>query len=205
MTSRASACAQKLPIVLSPRGSPALSRPRPQHQAPRRADDCYGAGLRVSEAVALKVSDIDIPAHADPRRAGQGRQRPLRHAVAPSAASLARLLSRPRAPPRPWLFPSWRHAASPHRRRLQTACREAWPAAGLRKRVTVHSSRHGFATHLLENGTDIRVIQVLLGHSRIDTTARYTAVSPAIIAATVSPLDLLDRPHPAKHQAHPKR
>ena len=65
---------------------------------------------------------------------------------------------------------------------------------GIQKRVTVHSLRHAFATHLLENGADTRVIQALLGHSRIETTARYAYVSPQVVAATVSPLDCMDRP-----------
>jgi len=72
---------------------------------------------------------------------------------------------------------------------LQTVCREAARAAGIGKRVTVHTLRHSFATHMLENGTDVRVIQALLGHTRIDTTARYAAVSPNAIARAVSPLE----------------
>ena len=76
---------------------------------------------------------------------------------------------------------------------LQTVCREAARAAGLSKRVTVHTLRHSFSTHLLESGTDIRIIQALLGHSSIATTERYLLVSNKVAAATTSPLDRLNR------------
>ena len=74
---------------------------------------------------------------------------------------------------------------------LHAACRSACAAAGLAKRVSVHTLRHCFATHLLESGTDIRIIQVLLGHRDLTTTARYTRVATSTLAATPSPLDRL--------------
>ncbi|MDP2997129.1 MAG: tyrosine-type recombinase/integrase [Bryobacterales bacterium] len=99
--------------------------------------------------------------------------------------------------PEDWLFPGFRQGRHMNTQSLQTACREAARAAGLSKRVTVHTLRHSFATHMLEDGTDIRLIQALLGHTRIDTTARYAAVSPNAVAAVRSPLDRLgQQPNP---------
>ena len=155
---------------------------------------CYGAGLRVSEAVALKISDIDSPRGLI--RVEQGKGRKDRYAMlSPRLLEVLRRYWRA-ARPQYYLFPSWRQNRHLSTTSLQLACREAALRAGLKKKITVHTLRHSFATHLLENGADIRIIQVLLGHSRIDTTARYVAVAPQVVAATVSPLDMVD--HKAK-------
>jgi len=91
-----------------------------------------------------------------------------------------------------WLFPGQEAGTPVSVATLQEACRMAARRAGLSKPVTVHTLRHSFATHLLESGTDIRIIQVLLGHARLSTTARYTQVATTLIAGTTSPLDRLD-------------
>ena len=156
------------------RRSPTL--PRPCHASSTALLlTCYGAGLRVSEAVALKLSDIDAKRMLI--RVDQGKGNKDRYAMlSPCLLEVLRATPASCRPVRQWLFPAWR----PRRHMNAGACKP--PAAklatrGLAKRVTLHTLRHSFATHLLENGTDIRVIQALLGHSRIDTTARYAAVS----------------------------
>ncbi|MEO7143340.1 MAG: tyrosine-type recombinase/integrase [Bryobacteraceae bacterium] len=161
---------------------------------------CYGAGLRIPEAVALKISDID--SHRMLIRVEQGKGRKDRYAMlSPRLLEVLRIWWRASRSP-DWLFRSWRTGRHLSAAQLQLACREAWLRSGLRKKVSAHTLRHSFAAHLLENGTDIRVIQVLLGHSRIDTTAHYTAVSPQVAGHTLSPLDRLehkDKPaYPAK-------
>ena len=158
----------------------------------------YGAGLRVSEVVALRVCDIDSKRMLI--RVQQGKGKKDRYAMlSPRLLEVLRAWWRAThrgwrpgsTSPADWLFPGWRMGRHMNTESLQTACREAAQAAGLVKRVTVHTLRHSFATHMLENGTDIRVIQALLGHTQINTTARYAAVSPNTIAHTRSPLDWL--------------
>jgi integrase/recombinase XerD len=180
----------KLPVVLSQEEILAFFDHVPSLKYRAALMVCYGAGLRVSEAVALKVSDIDSQRML--LRVEQGKGRKDRYAMlSPRLLEVLRRYWRA-ARPQNYLFPSWgqqRHLCAPS---LQLACREAAMRAGIVKRVTVHTLRHSFATHLLENGADIRIIQVLLGHSKIDTTTRYAAVSPQLVAATVSPLDRLE-------------
>lgn len=149
----------------------------------------YAAGLRASEAVHLKVRNIDGERgiiRVEHGKGGKDRD------VMLSAQLLAILrvywrLARPEV----WLFPGRDETKPIDVQVLHSACRSACAAAGIDKRVTVHTLRHSFATHLLESGTDIRIIQVLLGHNNLSTTARYTKVSNTLIRSTTSPLDRL--------------
>jgi site-specific recombinase XerD len=93
-----------------------------------------------------------------------------------------------------WLFPGAKRGKTMSTRQLNRLFHEAADAAGIKKGVTLHALRHSFATHLLEHGTDIRKIQALLGHDKLDTTARYTRVATGMIAGIESPLDLLSQP-----------
>jgi integrase/recombinase XerD len=190
-------CPRKLPVVLSYEEVLAFFDHIPSLKYRAALMVCYGAGLRISETVALRIRDIDSKRGLI--RVEQGKGRKDRYAMlSPRLLDVLRRYYRatrsPSSNPDDYLFPSWRKDRHLCSSSLQLACREAALRARIAKRVTVHTLRHSFATHLLENGTDIRVIQVLLGHTRIDTTARYAAVSPQLVAVTVSPLDKLDQP-----------
>ena len=155
----------------------------------------YGAGLRVSEVVALKVGDIDSERML--LRVERGKGGKDRHAMlSPQLLDLLRawwregrrrslLLSGG------WLFPGRNPVEPLSARQLGRVVRAAAQAAGITKRVSPHTLRHSFATHLLEQGVDIRVIQTLLGHAKLDTTALYTRVANTTIRAVTSPLDRL--------------
>jgi integrase/recombinase XerD len=148
---------------------------------------CYGSGLRISEAVSLKAAHIDSARMLIQVENGKGAKD--RYTVL--SAHMLNLLRQYWKAQRPadYLFPGITAGTHLSAGAVQDVCREACRMAGIEKRVTPHTLRHSFATHLLENGTDTRAIQVLLGHSRIDTTARYIAVTPCLISKIASPFD----------------
>ena len=189
-------CPQRLPVVLSPEEVEHFFSHVPSLKYRAVLMACYGAGLRISEAVALRVIDID--SRRNLIRIQQGKGAKDRYVMlSPRLLAVLRVYWRA-ARPRNFLFPSWRQEHHITSGAVSQACRDAYQLSGLPKRITAHTLRHSFATHLLENGTDIRVIQVLLGHSRIDTTARYAAVSPQVVASVISPLDALGAKRPVR-------
>ncbi len=152
----------------------------------------YATGLRLSEVTHLHVSDIDSQRLVIRVRQGKG-QKDRYVMLSPKLLEVLRLYWRSERPAT-WLFPSLRKDQPINHSVVQRACRRAGLDAGLSKPVTVRMLRHCFATHLVETGTDIRIIQSLLGHSHISTTQIYTHVSAKTVRATESPLDLLAYP-----------
>lgn len=149
----------------------------------------YAAGLRASEVAGLMIADIDSARGVIRVRHGKGAKD---RDVMLSTQLLVILRAYWRlARPQRYLFPGRDEDRPISPTVLHAACRSAVEAAGLSKRVTLHTLRHSFATHLLENGADIRIIQALLGHANLSSTARYTHVAAHIIRATPSPLDRL--------------
>jgi integrase/recombinase XerD len=180
---------RKLPAVLSPEEVARLleAAPGPKYKAALSA--AYAAGLRVSEVVALKVSDIDSERLL--LRIEQGKGRKDRFAMlSPQLLELLRDWYRI-ARPVVWLFPGRDPILPLTTRQLARTVHAAANMAGIKKRVTPHTLRHSFATHLLEQKTDVRLIQVLLGHAKLDTTMLYTQVATNVIRAVMSPLDRL--------------
>ena len=185
---------ERLPVVLSPEGVARLLAHAPGLKYRAALSIAYGCGLRVSEIVNLKVTDIDSARMLI--RVEQGKGRKDRFAMlSPELLDLLREWWRVKRS-RGWLFPGQQPVQPITARQLNRACHAAAQAAKLDKRISMHTLRHSFATHLLEHHTDIRVIQVLLGHRKLDSTALYTRVALKTIREVPSPLALLASPPP---------
>jgi len=189
---------QKLPQVLSVEEVERLlaGSSNPKHRAALAV--AYGAGLRASEVVHLKIADIDSERMIVRVVQGKG----LRDRYAMLSPSLLEILrdwwrhghAQGKMLQGGWLFPGINPVNPLSTRQLNRACHLAAQAGGLEKRVSMHTLRHSFATHLLENKVDIRVIQVLLGHRKLETTARYSHVATRTLSEVISPLEQLALP-----------
>jgi integrase/recombinase XerD len=173
--------------VLSPEEVARLLNAAPGLKYKAALSVAYGAGLRAAEVVSLKVSDIDSKQMII--RVEQGKGRKDRYVML-SARLLELLRAWWRAArPQGWLFPGRNPGQPMTTRQLNRACHAAAQAAGIETNVSPHTLRHSFATHLLEQNIDVRVIQVLLGHAKLDSTALYTRVATRTIQQVMSPLE----------------
>ena len=183
---------QKLPIVLSPEEVGHFLGCIPSLKHRTILTVCYAAGLRISEATRLKPTAIDSQRMVI--RVEQGKGQKDRYVMlSPKLLEVLRTYWKAEHPQH-WLFPGTISGRPITRFAVEAACKKALRASGLRKRVTPHALRHGFATHLLESGTDLRKIQLLLGHRSLATTARYLEVATSKVCSTTSPFDLLPQP-----------
>lgn len=180
---------RKLPVILSLAELQQFFEAIPNLKHRAALMTAYAAGLRVSEVVALKITDIDSQRMVI--RIEQGKGRKDRYVMlSPRLLMLLRTYWKT-VRPKEWLFTGYKPNQHLSVRALQVVCHNAWQNSGLTKPVTMHSLRHCFATHLLEKGTDLRTIQLLMGHRSLATTGRYLSVATSSICSTASPLDLL--------------
>jgi integrase/recombinase XerD len=180
---------QRLPVVLNADEVVRFLEAVPNLKARIALTTAYAAGLRAGEVSRLKVGDIDSGRKMIRVERGKGgKDRYVM--LSDQLLAILRGYWR-RARPDIWMFPGQDGTRPIDPALLHAACRSARAAAGLDKQVTVHTLRHSFATHLLESGVDIRIIQVLLGHAQLSTTARYTQVAASTIQKTQSPLERL--------------
>lgn len=189
---------EKLPLVLSVDDVRRLLEAAPNLKAKAALSVAYGAGLRASEVCHLTLNDIDSERMIIHVRQGKGL-RDRQAMLSPQLLELLRAWWRDgrrlgKMLPNGWLFPGMDPVDPLSPRQLSRLCKQAAKAAGLDKRVSMHTLRHSYATHLLEQGVDIRVIQVLLGHKKLTTTARYAHVATRTLASVESPFDRLTLP-----------
>lgn len=185
----------RLPVVLSPEEVARVLQAAPGLKAKAALSLAYGAGLRASEVVGLKISDIDSQRMVI--RVEQGKGRKDRYAMlSPSMLEVLRAWYRSarakgKMLPGGWLFPGQNPVNHLSTRQLNRTFHAAATLAEIDKRISLHSLRHAYATHLLEQKVDIRLIQVLLGHKRLTTTQTYSHVASRVLREVVSPLEHL--------------
>lgn len=183
---------QKLPIILSPEEVLHFLGCVESVKHSAILTTCYAAGLRISEAVRLKPTDIDSQRMVV--RVEQGKGQKDRYVMlSPKLLDTLRSYWRI-VRPIDWLFPGDIPGKPITKDAVENACQKARRMSGIPKPITPHSLRHAFAVHLLESGTDVRTIQLLLGHRSLATTARYLRIATSKVCSTTSPLDLLPRP-----------
>jgi integrase/recombinase XerD len=192
---------QKLPIVLSPEEVLHFLECIGSIKHRSILTTCYAAGLRISEAIGLNPTDIDSQRMVI--RVDQGKGQKDRYVML-SPKLLETLRNYFRAVrPKTWLFEGDVSGQPITTGAVERACQKASRISGIRKPISPHSMRHAFAVHLLESGTDVRTIQLLLGHRSLATTARYLRIATSKVCSTSSPLDLLPRPVPVEPKPSP--
>ena len=185
-----------LPVILSPEEVLQFLEGVPHIKHRTILTTCYATGLRISEAVHLKPCDIDSRRMVI--RVEQGKGQKDRYVMlSPRLLETLRHWWRTERPQQ-WLFPGKPANKPITRHAVEKACQEAYSRCGIAKPITPHSFRHAFAVHMLENGTDVRTIQLLMGHRSLSTTATYLRIAVTKVCSATSPLDLLPRPVDAK-------